>query len=88
MEISWKDFNTEYVGPTPRIYNKDPWPAEIDSRESLETADGDDWEEMAKRSVEFWKAAYEEKTLRVKITVLKSVDRIRLVKTVNPNARV
>jgi hypothetical protein len=63
------------------LYNEDPRLAEIELRESLETADVDDWEEMAVSSAETWKSACEEKTLRVVITMLKSVARIRLVKT-------
>jgi hypothetical protein len=48
-------------------------------RESLETAVEDDWEEMATSSFETWRSACEEKTLRVMITVLKSVAWIRLL---------
>jgi hypothetical protein len=30
------------VGSNPRLYNEDPWPAEIELRKSLETAVEDD----------------------------------------------
>jgi hypothetical protein len=72
------------VGSAPRLYNEDPWPAELEVNESHETTVEDDGEEMTTSLVEIWKSAREEKTLHVIITVLKSVARIQLVKTEKP----
>jgi hypothetical protein len=69
------------VGANTRLYKEDPRSAEIELRETLETEVKDDSEENATNSVEIWKSACEEKTLRVIITVRKSVTTIRLVKT-------
>jgi hypothetical protein len=76
------------VESAPRLYNGDPRPAEWELRESLETAVEDDWEEMPMSSVEVQEYGCE-KNLHVCrsysqtgiITVLKSVTRIRLVKS-------
>jgi hypothetical protein len=50
-----------FCGSAPRLYNKDPRPAEEWLRESLETVVEDDWEEMATSSVETLKLTCEEK---------------------------
>jgi hypothetical protein len=68
------------VASAPRLCNEDPRPARITEGVSWDEVE-DDWEDIEMSSVEIWKSACEEKILHVIVTVLKSVARLRLVKT-------